>query len=124
MSQSDRLTYLKNKFILKEQTKLSPILSLTSYLQFKNYQLTNTIINSKPTLNNLSLTNTHFFYGIPVNPTNCTPFIECINTNQRPNRHTSTKLMFGRNLKYIKNKPSCALLHFCNRQKNPYNIIN
>lgn len=114
MSQSDYLTYKKNKHVLIEQTKLPSVLSHKAYLQYLNYQLVNTITNTKPMLNNLSFPESHSFFVVPINssiqPNTCPAFIECKNTNSRPNRknNSCTQMFSWKPLPYQKDIPYCC----------------
>ena len=114
MSQSDYLSYKKNKHQLKEQSKLPAVIDHTSYIKFMEYQLSNTIINTKPTLNQLS--NSNRFYSVPINHSNCPTFIECTNTNNRPNRVVSSNStpLFGRVLLFKKEIPYTNKYCICN----------
>ena len=98
MSQSD---YIQRK---KTLTKLSGIsktpidigdfpqvFSSQDYTDFSQYQLSNTIINTKTTPNELVAPNHKIIFDMEVlNSTDCPSFTKCYNTNNRPNRKLNT----------------------------------
>lgn len=86
MSQSDYIRYKKTGTQLKIN-KLDPVLNNQDYLAYTDYNLENTITNTKINYNHLTLPNTQNVFNMErPNIANCPNFILCQNTNTRPNR--------------------------------------
>ena len=86
MSQSDYIRYKKTGIQLKIN-KLDPILNNQDYLAYTDYNLENTITNTKINYNHLTLPNTQNVFNMErKNIADCPTFILCQNTNTRPNR--------------------------------------
>jgi hypothetical protein len=86
MSQSD---YIKHKKIATEllyQTDLPPVLNSGDYTSFFGYHLENTIIDTKPTLDQLVPSASQLVFNIKLQTKYCQDFSGCILTNKRPNR--------------------------------------
>lgn len=86
MSQSDYIKHKRNAHILKRQTDLDSILNSKDLTQYKEFQLMNTIENTFPTYNQLKLSNKQPIFSMEIPVNNCSEFIVCSNTNNRPNR--------------------------------------
>lgn len=86
MSQSDYITYKKSSRMLRDPTKLAPVLSPSEYTSFKEYALETAIVNSKPTYNQLVPAGKQNVFGMERTTTNCPTFALCTDTNARPNR--------------------------------------
>lgn len=86
MSQSD---YIKHKRIATElvyQTELPPVLDSGAYTSYFGYHLENTIIDTKPTLDQLIPSASQLVFNMKLQTKYCQDFIGCIKTNTRPNR--------------------------------------
>ena len=86
MSQSD---YIKHKRVAAElvnQSKLPPMLDAGDYTSFLGYNLENTILNTKPDLNQLIPTTSQLVFDMKLQVKACPSFIACNLTNTRPNR--------------------------------------
>ena len=94
MSQSD---YIQRKKTVAKLAGISktpinagdfpPVFSSQEYTGFYQYQLTNTIMNTKTTPNELVAPNHQIIFNIEVLSTaNCPAFVVCNNTNARQNR--------------------------------------
>jgi hypothetical protein len=86
MSQSDYIKYKRTSRVLKEPAELDPVLSPSEYMAYKDYNLENTVTNSKPTYNNLTPTGKQIVFGMERAITGCPTFALCNDTNARPNR--------------------------------------
>ena len=86
MSQSDYIRYKKTGIQLKIN-KLDPILNNQDYIAYTDYNLENTVTNSKINYNHLAVPNTQNVFNMErPHVTNCPTFKLCKNTNTRPNR--------------------------------------
>ena len=104
MSQSD---YLKSKRISTQlridnqidvgmtATNQPAVFTSQNLQNYKQYTLTNTIINTKPTLNRLTPKLRQRVYDMDKVVSGCPTFIACKNTQQRNNRVLSTSGYFG-----------------------------
>jgi hypothetical protein len=88
--QSNYIDYLRDSTILKEQSKLQPVLNMSDYIKFKNFTLINTIPNSKNKFSELFLNNKKNIYGMERNTSNCVNFQLCNSTDKRTNRKLKT----------------------------------
>ena len=88
MSQSDYITYKRSK---TEWTlgKLPTVLEPSQYESFKDYALENIVVNQKLSYSQLVPANTQKIFNMEVPQAKyneCSPFLVCNNTDQRPNR--------------------------------------
>lgn len=90
MSQGDYLKHKINSVVLKEQEKLSPVLTGRQYSQYKRYQLANTVTSSNNTYSVLLPPGKQYVYDMEKNTSNCSQFILCNNTQTHPNRVLQT----------------------------------
>ena len=86
MSQSDYIKYKRVASQLVNQKKLPPILDSSDYTSYFGYNLESTIVNKKPDLSQLIPSASQLVFSMKLNVNSCPTFIECINTNTRPNR--------------------------------------
>jgi hypothetical protein len=94
MSQSDYIQRLKTSTKLAGISKnpidvgdFPQVFSSQDYIDFSQYQLTNTIVNSKTTPNKLVAPNHQIIFNMEVSSANnCPSFVVCNNTNTRQNR--------------------------------------
>ena len=87
MAQSDYLKYKRVSNQLKiDGQRFSPILDAQDYVNYKEYKLENTIINTQKTFNQLLPTGRQPVFGMEKVVTNCPSFIVCSGTNNRPYR--------------------------------------
>lgn len=96
MSQSDYLKYLKvsTQLSLDASKNQPPVFNPSTYLNYKEYVLQNTIINTSITYNLIRPTEEILIFDIERNPTNCPTTNECINTNNRLNRIPMSSIYF------------------------------
>ena len=86
MSQSDYIKYKRVSTELRLDASCSPVLTSQNYLDFEQFNLENTVVN---TCNNYSLltpSGEQIVFGMERNATYCPSFNLCRNTNKRPNR--------------------------------------
>jgi hypothetical protein len=87
MSQSDYLQHKKIATQLKlDNQRFNPVLESEQYTQMKQFQLENTITSTNKNWNRLALANKQQVFSMDLNVSNCTQFILCQNTDQRPHR--------------------------------------
>lgn len=89
MSQSDYIKYKRvytELSIDKNTLKQPPVFDDGNYIDFKEYALENTIVNTKPILNRITPAGKQVVYDMDRVVTSCPTFILCKNTNLRPNR--------------------------------------
>ena len=87
MSQSDYLKQKRTANILKDQSKLSPILLANDYATFKSFSIANSISDSSPTYNILKVPNTQQVFDMVLDTSKICPlFPLCENTQDRANR--------------------------------------
>ena len=96
MSQSDYLKYLKvsTQLSLDASKNQPPVYNPSTYLNYKEYVLQNTIINTSITYNLIKPTEEILIFDIERNPKNCPNTNECINTNKRLNRIPMSNVYF------------------------------
>lgn len=103
MSQSDYLKYkrISNQLRIDNQidagmvvTNQSSVFNFQDLLHYKQYSLTNTIVNTKPTLNKLTLNSRQRIYDMDKVVGNCPTFIVCKDTDDRANRVLSSGVWF------------------------------
>jgi hypothetical protein len=103
MSQSDYLKYkrISNQLRIDNQidsgmtkTNQSPIFTSTNLLNYKQYALNNTIVNTKKTLNKLTLNENQRIYDMDKMVSGCPTFIVCKDTQDRANRVLSVGVFF------------------------------
>ena len=88
MSQSDYIRYKKISHQLLEVNKLNSVLDSQEYTDFKQYYLESNIVNTKPLLNKLTISDQSVIFDMNSNIRNCpkTNFIMCNKTQNRLNR--------------------------------------
>jgi hypothetical protein len=87
MSQNDYIKFKRIATILNTYTRdQPPVLEQQNYIDFKEFTLVNTIPNTKPLINKLTLSGYQKIFNIEKQVTNCPQFILCQNTDSRPNR--------------------------------------
>lgn len=89
MSQSDYLKYKRISTILdineKRNTDL-PVFESQQYLNYKQYSLENTILNTSKLYNRITPKNQINIFNMDKTVTDCPSFIVCRGTHLRPNR--------------------------------------
>jgi len=97
MSQSDYIKFKRSTEVLKNQTKLQPILDPSDYTSFETYNLETTVQNTKNAFSRLHLPSSQTFFDIEKSVSNCATFPLCTNTNNRINRvlNTEQKIKIG-----------------------------
>ena len=121
MSQSDYIKYKKVSNLMKIDTnnKQPPVITEDNYIMFKQYNLVNSIVDTKVKYNVLTPSGTQDVFGILRNPQNCPTMLFCRNTNLRSNRipmleiHSIPKFMplTIKDTKQGCNEP-CKKIHF------------
>jgi hypothetical protein len=86
MSQSDYIQFIRTADVLKNQTKLPPVLTSNEYTDYESYALETTIPNTKHSFSRLLPTNSRTIFDMEKKVSLCPTFQLCSNTNQRPNR--------------------------------------
>ena len=93
MSQSDFINYKKVTNELLEMNKLDKVLSSQDYIRFKQYTLESNNVNTKPILNQLTLSGNNSIFDMEKNISKCSSihnFTMCNKTNSRRNRVMNT----------------------------------
>lgn len=85
MSQSDLLKHKRISTLLRVDTQ-PPVFNPQTLLDFKQFQLVNTITNSKQLYNQSVNDNRTNVFNMELNVSGCETFIDCNGTDQRPNR--------------------------------------
>jgi hypothetical protein len=88
------------------------VFSSQEYTDFSQYQLTNTIVNTKTTPNELVAPNHQIIFNMEVlSANNCPSFAVCRNTNARQNRSLNSGFIMANGLplitpvpRYVKNR--------------------
>lgn len=91
MSQSDYIKYKKTSTKLRidnssVNNKEPPVFGSSDYIDFKQYHLENTINDTSLTFNYIVQDGRHLVFGMDKVVSTCPNFIDCSNTNLRPNR--------------------------------------
>jgi len=86
MSQSDYIQYKKTGVQLRDLSSLPSVITPQIYTAFTEYNLENTVPNTKVTYNQLIPANRQIVYGSEVKVTNCPTFLLCSGTQARANR--------------------------------------
>lgn len=95
MSQSDYLQHKKKAVILKEVSKLSPVLSPKEYNEYLGYSLDKQTGNTKTVYRKLIQSGYKRSFNIDMPHTNnCPNFPICKNTNTRANRIPMSTVFF------------------------------
>jgi hypothetical protein len=96
MSQSDYLKYLRvsTQLSLDASKNHLPIFDPSTYLNYKEYVLENTIENDNIIYNLIKPAGEKIVFDIERNPKNCPTTYECINTNKRLNRIPMSSVYF------------------------------
>lgn len=85
MSQGDYIKLKKVATQIKNQG-FSPVLSSQNYTEYAAYTMKKDIVNTKPILNQLTLSGNQIVNDMERKMTNCSVFTMCKNTNTRGNR--------------------------------------
>ena len=85
MSQSDLLKHKRIGTILK-MNKLDAIFTNQDYIDFKQYEIANTIENTTTLTTQLVPSGYNIIFGIEKKVSECTSFIVCKDTQDRPNK--------------------------------------
>lgn len=109
MSQSDYIQRKKTSAKLAGISKtpinrsdFPQVFSSQDYIDFSQYQLTNTIVSTKITPNELVAPNHKIVFNMDVSSTNnCPAFTMCSNTNTRKNRKLNTGFIMQNGLPII-----------------------
>jgi hypothetical protein len=89
MSQSDYLKYKRLSVELRVDSsynKMPPVFESHKYLDYKQYVLENTIVNTKTIYNRITPSGEQIVFNMNKKSTNCPSFLVCSNTQKRPNR--------------------------------------
>lgn len=88
MSQSDYIKHLKlsTQLLLDAGKNKLPVFDSSVYLDYKDYVLENTIVDTNITYSTLTPSGKQIVFGMERNVTNCPTTYECVNTNRRANR--------------------------------------
>jgi hypothetical protein len=106
MSSSDYTQFKKTGVILKNLVDEPYVLDDSEYTAFMNYNLENTVTNSKIVYNKLNQPNHQMVFNMDRMNTNCPTFALCRQTNTRPNRKNilRTQAAPRPRVKYIKDR--------------------
>jgi hypothetical protein len=96
MSQSDYLNKKKNVIQVQNQNESSPVLDSSIYTKNKSYSISINITNSL-------ITPSQLFQQTTLN-TQCSKFITCTGTNNRPNRVINNSPLYSNVRKYVKQR--------------------
>jgi hypothetical protein len=96
MSQSDYLSRKKIIIQVQNQNESSPVLDSSIYTKNKSYSISINITNSL-------ITPSQLFQQTTIN-TQCSKFITCSDTNNRPNRVINNSPLYSNVRKYVKHK--------------------
>ena len=77
MSQSDYINYKKTSTVLKELKKFEPVLSNENYINFKQYNALNNIINTETLLNELKPNNMNIVFDMQIKTSTCPNYSSC-----------------------------------------------
>ena len=97
MSQSDYIKYKKIKNVLSidnNTQKQPPVFNSSDLLNFREFNLENTIPNTKIVLNRLTPTGKQEVFDMYKTVSSCSSFIDCSNTNLRTNRLPMSSVYF------------------------------
>lgn len=97
MSQSDYLKYKRIATILKVDnttSKQPPVFTSQNYLNFKEFSLENTIVDTNLRYNMLTISGDILIMGMNKDVSNCARFKMCKNTNLRTNRVANSTVYF------------------------------
>ena len=96
MSQSDYIKYLRisNQLRLDASRNQPPVVDSSTYLDYKEYVLENTIVDNNISYNLLTPSGEQIVFGIERRPQNCPKIRQCINTNLRANRKPLPSVYF------------------------------
>ena len=90
MSQSDYIQRKRVASVLRMQSKLPSIIEAGQYINYKEFELENTIISNKLQYEKLIQPNLVNVFGMPtIHAQNCATFGLCSGTNNRVNRKLS-----------------------------------
>jgi hypothetical protein len=97
MSQSDYLKYKRVATILKidkTTAKQPPVFACQDYVNFKEFSLENTIVNTNLLYNHLTVSGDVLIMGMNKLVGNCATFPVCKNTHLRTNRVANSTVYF------------------------------
>jgi hypothetical protein len=132
MSQSDYIQRLKTSTKLAGISKtpidvgdFPQVFSSQEYTGFYKYQLTNTIVNTKTTPNELVAPNHQIIFNMEVLSTNnCPSFVVCTDTNTRQNRNLNPGFIMSDGLPLVDPVPHYVKNRDCsNNQCNHLKLL-
>lgn len=98
MSQSDYIKYKRVATILRKYAQQPkdqpPVMESQTYVDCKKFTLVNSIVNTKPVTNRLTLPGQQIVFDMPKVVSGCPTFPVCVNTNQRLNRIPMSTVYF------------------------------
>lgn len=96
MSQSDYIAYKKvsNIINLDAHYKQPPVITEQNYTAFKQYNLVNSIVNTKVRYNVLDASGVQDVFGMNKKPEHCPSMFFCQNTHRRSNRVPMSEVYF------------------------------
>jgi hypothetical protein len=122
MSQSDYIKYLRvsNQLRLDASRNQTPVFNASTYLDYKEYVLENTIVDKNICYSLLTPSGEQIVFGMERRPKNCPKTYECVNTNLRANRKALPTVYFTptpqplnwkqrKNAPWLKNGCICSL---------------
>ena len=129
MSQSDYLKYLRvsTQLSLDASKNQPPVFDPSTYLNYKQYVLQNTIKNTSITYNLIKPVGKVLIFDIEKNPTNCPSTYQCINTNNRLNRIPMSNVYFTptpQSLNWQQKKDASWKKNGCICQLNSINTLH
>jgi hypothetical protein len=133
MSQSDYLKYkrISNQLRIDNQidsgmtkTNQSPVFTSANLLSYKQYALNNTILNTKKTLNKLTLNEKQRVYDMDKMVSGCPTFVICKDTQDRANRVLSDGVFFDPTKEdYATRKPTVTIRTYWDKEStDPTNL--
>ena len=130
MSQSDYIKYRKISTQLKLDASRNqiPVFDSSIYLDYKDYVLENTIVDTNITYSMLQPSGKQIVFGMERRVNNCPTTYECVNTNKRANRVPMPQVYYTpkytpltwkqkKNAAWLKTSCNCRL-HSKNTLKN------
>ena len=103
MSQGDYLTKKKTIILVQNQNESPPVLDSSIYTKSKSHSISINITNSLITPRQL--------FQEPVLNTQCSEFLTCIGTNERPNRIPHILPLYSSVRSYVKNKKQVGCIN-------------
>ena len=128
MSQSDYIKHIKisTRLQLDASRNQLPVFDSSTYLDYKDYVLENTITNSKVVYNLLNPSGKQIVFGMERRVNNCPTTYECINTNKRLNRTPMSSIYYTQKpqpLTWKQKKNASWLKKPCNCKINSINTL-